>query len=331
MVNTKDILREQEEASQAAQAAKPVASDQKLDDVMLAMDVVDTLRHERFMLEKELGSEARREALIERLRAIYQAQGISVPDDVLMDGVLALEDQRFVYVPPADGLSTSMARIYVNRRKWLPIFYIISFIFIAAFAINYVGFERPQKLEAKRIETLLSETLPDNLSEAHQQAVTLANSDTIKERANNILALGQDAIATRDISKARSYTDNLNSLARELSQTYTVRVVSRPGEHSGVFRINDDGGTEVRNYYLIVEGQTPSGELAKVTIFSEENQTSRQTTIWGVRVPQQVFNRVAADKQDDQIIQNATIGTKKRGYLEPEYTIATSGGKILDW
>ena len=119
-------------------------SDEKLDDIMLAMDVVDTLRHERFMVEKELAGEDRREALIKRLRGIYQAQGIDVPDEVLMDGVMALEEQRFVYEPPSKGLGTSLARLYVNRRKWLPLFYTLGFIMFAAFGINYYGFEQPK-------------------------------------------------------------------------------------------------------------------------------------------------------------------------------------------
>ena len=50
----------------------------KLDDVMLAMDVVDTLRHEHIMLERDLSQEDRRETLITRLRDIYKAQGLSL-------------------------------------------------------------------------------------------------------------------------------------------------------------------------------------------------------------------------------------------------------------
>ena len=53
------------DASQA-KAARP------LDDVMIAMDVVDTLRHDRRILERELNDETRRAELIERLREPLQ-------------------------------------------------------------------------------------------------------------------------------------------------------------------------------------------------------------------------------------------------------------------
>ena len=58
----------------------PAPPPQKLDELMLAMDVVDTLRHQDNLVAREL-DETRREAqLIERLRQIYRGQGIEVPE-----------------------------------------------------------------------------------------------------------------------------------------------------------------------------------------------------------------------------------------------------------
>ena len=52
---------------------------------------------------------------------------------------------------------------------------------------------------------------------------------------------------------------------------------------------------------------------------------------WGVRVDETTFQRIAADKQDDGIIQNNVFGRKKKGYLAPEYLIPNSGGFITSW
>ncbi|NNE59165.1 MAG: hypothetical protein HKN36_13750 [Hellea sp.] len=328
MVNTDDILREAETLESAVPAKK---SEQKLDDVMLAMDVVDTLRHERLMVEKELSGEERRSALIVRLREIYDAQGIDVPDEILMDGVLALEEQRFVYDPPNKSLSTRLAKIYVNRRKWLPLIYTIIFIVVAAFAINYFGFQRPQQAEANRVERLINNTIPDKLEAAHEKALGLAKTDALQSKADDLYNLAKDDLKNQDAGAAEAKLAQLEQLSNALAQVYTIRIVSRPKEYSGVFRINEDSGTQVTNYYLIVEGITPGGEHAKVMINSEEDQKSELTNIWGVRVSEAVFNAVAADKKDDQIVQNAIIGQKKRGYLEPEYSVETTGGTILDW
>src|SRR5919206_1038490 len=87
----------------------------RLDDLMLAMDVVDTLRHREDWVARELDESAREAALVERLRHIYEGQGIPVSDRVLREGVRALQQSRFVYTPPKPGLATTLARIWVSR------------------------------------------------------------------------------------------------------------------------------------------------------------------------------------------------------------------------
>ena len=62
MVTTGDIHKAEEKLKDAQTSLTTDESD--LDDVMLAMDVVDTLRHEKLMVEKELFGEERRQALV---------------------------------------------------------------------------------------------------------------------------------------------------------------------------------------------------------------------------------------------------------------------------
>ena len=98
-----------------------------LDEVMLAMDVVDTLRHSQDIAARELSAEARESQLIARLRDIYRQQGIEVSDDILKEGVAALAEKRFVYEPPTPGPAVALARLYVSRAKWgRPVFAILS-------------------------------------------------------------------------------------------------------------------------------------------------------------------------------------------------------------
>lgn len=95
-----------------------VIEDERLSDVMLAMDVVDTLRHRRLLVERELLSDQRDEKLIDRLREIYRSQGMEVTDEVLRAGVEALREERFSYRPPRKSLAVRLAHIYVQRGKW---------------------------------------------------------------------------------------------------------------------------------------------------------------------------------------------------------------------
>lgn len=305
-------------------------SDETLDDIMLAMDVVDTLRHEQFMLEKDLAGEARREDLINRLRGIYKAQGIEVPDAVLMDGVLALEEERFRFTPAKPGFGTRLARLYVNRRKWLPLIYTLTFIFGSVLLVNYVGFVRPQQVEAKKIETQLTKTLPQELTEARERAIDLAGTDDLKARANALHEDGENALNDKNIQGAEQAIQNLENLSRALGQSYELRIVSRFNEASGIYldsKINPD----IRNFYLIVEAVGAGGSVLAVDIEDEEYKTIERVTKFGVRVPKSVFDAVAADKRDDQIIQDDILGRKARGALEPTLKFEGPTGYIVDW
>ena len=69
-----------------AAPAAPASGAPALDETMLAMDVVDTIRHADRLVERELSGEDRQQRLRERLREIYKSQGIEVADHVLDQG-----------------------------------------------------------------------------------------------------------------------------------------------------------------------------------------------------------------------------------------------------
>ncbi|MEL7486009.1 MAG: DUF6384 family protein [Pseudomonadota bacterium] len=314
----------------AATKAIGPRQDAEFDDVMLAMDVVDTLRYRDRIVESELGAEAREAALIDRLRVIYKNQGIDVPDRILRDGVKALEEKRFVYEPPADGFAIRLAKAYVNRGRWgRPVMLILG---LAAFVagVYQFGIAGPQAAAERAAAVEIAETLPGALVERRDDALALADTDAARTLIETYYQDGVAAVAAGDRDAARANVEALSNAAIDLGRELTIRIVSRPGEMSGVFRVHDDS-PGVRNYYLIVEAIDARGAAQAMTIVGEEDQSRRRVDKWGVRVDEGVFNRIAADKQDDQIIQNAVIGAKPRGALSPAYEIETLGGTILDW
>ena len=305
-------------------------SSQPLDDVLLAMDVVDTLRHQEDILARELNAGARKDKLIRRLREIYDAQGIEVPDHVLEEGVRALEEQRFVYTPPKASLSVSLAKAYIARDRWLkPVAGALAALIIALGGYQF-GIAGPAKARAAAERVELAETLPASL-ERLRQAIEGSTEDTqALILAETLYQDGTAAVASDNAREAREAVTELEQLQTDLALRYEVTIVSRPGEQSGVFRV-PDGMPGGRNYYLIVEAIGPRGDALPVTIRSEEDQATKRVTRWGQRVSESVYNQVRADKQDDQIVQNAVIGVKQPGQLEPLYTVETLGGAILEW
>ena len=109
-------------AASAAMCCHERASSSKskapLDELMLAMDVVDTLRHKELVLARELTAEDRDAKLLEQLREIYTSQGIVVTDEILQRGVDALREERFVYPQPEPSFSRTLAHAYVTRGRW---------------------------------------------------------------------------------------------------------------------------------------------------------------------------------------------------------------------
>ncbi len=301
-----------------------------LDDMMLAMDVVDTLRHSEKLVAQELDGEARDQRLLERLREIYAAQGLDVPDRVLKEGVDALREQRFVYAPPAPSFQRSLARLYVSRETWgKP-----ALICLAGALVLWVGYyafvDRPREARIAQEAIEIAEILPKDLEKWRGLVVEAAAVEEAKSRAEAIFAKGMAAAKSEDAVAARAARDELQALHDQLMLTYELRVVSRQGEQSGVWRV-PDANPNARNYYLIVEAIGAKGKALSLPVTNEENGQTKVVDMWGLRVGEAIFDAVRDDKADDGIIQNNRLGIKRAGYLEPEYAVSLPGGKIFEW
>jgi len=308
----------------AAVPAKP----QTLDELMLAMDVVDTIRFRELLVERELGQGDRDKALRDRLREIYKSQGIEVTDRVLDEGIKALKESRFVYTPPAPGLSRTLALLWVRRGAiigWT------SALVIAAGALwgsYHYGFVAPRERAAEAARIELAETLPKSLAAAHAAVVAEARVDTARTQADGLLRDGQTALAANDASGARAAVTNLEALRTKIVQTYQLRIVA--DGTTGFFRI-PNVNESARNHYIVVEAIAPDGRSLTMPVTNEEDGRSYNVSAWGLRVPQATFDAVARDKRDNGIIENRILGSKLRGELDPRYNMSVLGGAVTSW
>ncbi|MBT8345018.1 MAG: hypothetical protein KJO60_12025 [Desulfofustis sp.] len=299
-------------ASAAAQSRQP------LDEVMLAMDVVDTLRHQEKVVARELSSDARDEELKQKLKRIYQAQGIDVSEQIIEEGVRALQEDRFSYRSPPSGFSLYLARLYVSRGSWLPWAGGLALLCVIAIFAYQLMIVKPR------------EALPGQLQSRYEQVLEKAESEAGKNAVESIYAQADSSRRVDDAKGMQQALGALDELERNLDQSYTLQIVSRAGKRSGVWRIPDINSS-ARNYYIIVEAIDDSGTVQQVAITNEETGKAETVSTWGVRVDESTFRAIAADKQDDGIIQNNVFGQKKRGYLEQEYLMPTPGGFITSW
>jgi hypothetical protein len=299
-----------------------VSSDAPLEDLMAAMDVVDTLRHQQGVAERELDGEGRRERMLLRLRKMYAAQGIEVPDRVLQEGIDALEQERFHYAPVAPSWRTKLAHIWVSRTRWAkPVGFLalVGSLFSGFYFVNDVLPERQ-----------LRAGLPDQIQVSLADIRAVAKNPQVVTDAEQAAAAARSAIASENYPYAQQIVGDLASVSDRLRKEYLIRVISRPNENSGVWRVppNNSSG---RNYYLIVEAVDKSNKVVPIDVLNQEDNKRQTTKTWGLRVSEQAFQKVAADKRDDGIIQGNQVGQKTIGYLKPEFSVATTGATITEW
>lgn len=305
-------------------------TDAPLDDVMMAMDVVDTIRRSTRIVERELDADGRDDHLLARLRNIYETQGIEVPDHILQEGVDALREDRFKYEPSPPSFARTLATIYVQRAEWgRPLFFILLSIVVCMGA--YLTFiVLPKANQVKRDALAISHTLPAEFERLYMRVDALTDDTVIENRAAQIRADGFAALATKDLPLARKDLKRLEDMSAALAQSYDLRIVSGRNNTTGVYRIPDDN-PNARNYYIIVEPIDRAGKAINVDVVNEENNVTESVRRYGLRVPQETYDAISRDKRDDGIIQNNILGTKARGALDFQYNMPVLSGVITEW
>lgn len=299
-----------------------VADKPPLDELMLAMDVVDTLRHRERVVERALSADERDAELVTRLREIYAGQGIEVSDKAIEQGVRDLRQNRFAYTPTPPSVGRRLATLYVTRGRWgKPVTAIV-----AIAAVTLVAFQVMVRGPAQAA----MDALPGRLEQAYIAVTELATETEVDARAEAIATAGELALAAEDAAGARDAIAELDALFAALDVHYDIRVRSAPGEMSGVWRV-PEVNESAQNYYLIVEAIDPDGKPVTLPIVNEETGRTQRVVRWGQRVDQATFDAVAEDKRDDGIIQNRVIGAKPRGVLDPDFRPGVLGGAITDW
>src|SRR5262245_29630440 len=192
-----DVVREGPPAGAAGGEPAPGPPErppQTLDELMIAMDVVDTLRHREDLVRRELDEEGREADLVERLRKIYRDQGIEVPDKVLLDGVKALKESRFVYTPPPPGWKRTALTAWAKRDMYGRRTAIAAAVIGACLGSYYMVAVRLAKVAQEQARIELTQTLPKALKVAHTNVIAIAEDPAAKVKADALLADGESAL-----------------------------------------------------------------------------------------------------------------------------------------
>lgn len=246
-----------------------------LNEVMLAMDVVDTLRHQQSLVDRELGAEDHDRALIEKVRDIYAGQGLAVSDDIIAEGVKALREERFTYRPPKDSFQLTLARLYVNRGRWIKRGALAVLALLAIYIIHYFFVTAPQNRVREQQQRTLQEltAMPAKLAEERDRVLAEAREDAARKQAEGLYETAMAGVSRQDAETANKGYAALRQLYDQLTLEYRLHIVSRPDASSGVWRIPENN-PNARNYYIIVEAVTPEGK--RLALPSSARRTAKR-------------------------------------------------------
>lgn len=305
-------------------------SEAPLSEVMLAMDVVDTLRHREDLVVRELSGEKREAKLISRLRDVYHQQGIEVPDRILKEGVAALAQDRFVYEPNQGGLGRSLAQIYVSRSTWGKPILALMLIIILGLGSYFFAYLPYQENQRARAQIELNEVLPAQMEALRQSIFDETKVQAAVVQADEILNRGLRDAKEGNRAGADKAVADLTNLRDTLRHDYRLRVVNRENELS-VFWTFPDVNQDATNYYIVVEAVQDDGVILTLPVLNEEIGEIDMVDKWGLRVSKSIYESIREDKLNDGIIQNNMIGRKVEGFLDVSYVIPVSGGAVTSW
>lgn len=192
----------------------------QIDDLMIAMDAVDTLRHKTSLLETELTSDERKTALKVGLRQYYAEQGVDVTDEILDKAVEDMDKNRYVHVPLKQGFANSLAHMWVDRGRIGKKLAITGVALLATFFVANTGYDhlvvQPREMAAAELRLDIEQRLPAAIKEGHIKAVAAAkkyDDEAALSVADNIRDKALALLANEKIDEVRQEVVRLNEMA----------------------------------------------------------------------------------------------------------------------
>lgn len=308
----------------------PVGERLSLDEMTRIMDVAATLRRERTVADQLLNFDQIKAQLRERLLEAAKVSGDPVTSEEIDSAINQYYDRLHEFREPAFTWRKFVAFVWVSRVaifKWL-------FGLTAAFLVIW-GLLASGILpgEARNRQTLA-------MIEQRAVAVEKISEDaTVGREVQTLVTSAKAAMEQGNSAKLTELATQIAAIQGELEQQYTLVIPSGPDDKSATERMwTDDAGTRSSGYFVIVKALGADGQPVKVPIANRETGKTEYVSTWGEQVPEAVFNRLAADKQADGVLDEKLFGEKERGSRavkvelhDPSGAPVARGGQITSW
>ncbi|MCA9234395.1 MAG: hypothetical protein KDA44_02940 [Planctomycetales bacterium] len=290
------------------------------------MDVATTLRKERALVEEQLNIDQIKAKLRERLMEAARVSGDTVSEAEVDAAVEQYYDRMHKFAEPPHSWRTMVAHVYVRRG---PILKIAAALVVAAAVLWGMFFAG--LLPGKRRDSLQAANKVSAVAAAVETIDDVAADPAIRDEAAALLAAAQVAAEQQDLAQLDQVLAEVDALSAALMQDYTLSIPAGADEQSAIEREwNDEQGTRTSGFYVFVEATDAQGNPVKVPIRNRETGQTERVSRWAEQVPQEVFDRLAADKQADGLLDENTFGAKRRGERELRIELPGAGGQPIE-
>lgn len=320
-----------------------------LEEMLRVMDVATELRKQRETVEKEFAVDETRQMLRERLLAATSITGERVSETEVDTAIAQYFDTLYTYREPPASFNKTLAHLYVRRGQ-------LSVTLAMVLALAGVGWYMLHTAAGQFTRTVRSSrqaarqaTSPADLSRRLQANATeraaeleksvrdiseriraVARGEGIPQEVERLLGELDVAKQQLDVKSLTELSERTTSLLNQLNEAYEVHIVSGPNEKSGIDRYFEDAqGKRVAGYYVIVEARDANGNSMLRRIRNGETQQVELVTRWAERVPQEVYDRIKADKKADGVLNETLFAVKQRGYQSEEIKLFGSDNQPL--
>jgi hypothetical protein len=320
-------------------------------DMLRIMDVASALRRERETAEAQLDLATAKQRLRERLLATAEAAGEKVTPAEVDAAIEHYFAQQHRYADPPRGWKSFWAHLWVMRVGCLSLLVMAGALVLGILALTGAFSSPPQSLprptpppvEAPRVPapaapvpapTPTPTPAPtDALAQAWSQfgrsvaaAEALAADDDARQRVQRERERGTAAHQAADRRRLETAQVDLDRLLARLEQEYSLTIVSRAGERSGIDRYFDG---KLSGYYVFVEAVTPDGRVLPQSIKNSETGRTETVKQWGEQVSAALWQRIVADKQADGVVDDAIVARKVRGSFAESVVMLDENGKPM--
>jgi len=295
----------------------PLPDDQlQIADMVRILDVAAEMRSDREMASREFAVDETKQLLRERLLESSRLTGDSATPEEIDAAIEHYYQSLYTFREPTWSFSVALAHLYVRRVRLA----LATVGVVLAVAVGWLLFNPSSGWlsPSARYESQLQATVHDV-----QSLATSLQSEAVDPQATLLIqeqvARLNVAVEKRDLATVQAVRQQLLQWQTILEEEYEVRVVSDPKAKSGMDRyFTDRSGKRVSGYYLIVEAHTADGRVVSRPVKNAETGRTETVKIWGESVPDEVWERIKADKKSDGILDETLFSVKKRGYLAPQ-------------